>query len=80
MSRGSSDATHASTAAKTSRSVFAGGQPRRQQAQRRQPALADDALGLLGDDAEVAGDSAVVAGQRAVGERVVRLLGDSRAA
>ena len=50
-------------------------QSRREQPQRGEPALANHALGLFGDDAEVAGDPAVVAGQGAVGKRVVRLFG-----
>jgi hypothetical protein len=42
--------------------------------QRREPARADDPLGLLGDHAQHARDPVVVVGQRAVGERVVGLL------
>ena len=44
-------------------------------AQRRHVPLADDALGVLADDAQHPGDRAVVVVQRAVGERVVGLLG-----
>ncbi len=48
-------------------------------AQRRHPALADDAFGLLADHAQHADHTAVVVAQRAVGERVVALLGVSGA-
>ena len=48
-------------------------------AQRAQAPLADDALGVLGDDAEHAGDAALVVVDRAVRERVVRLLGEAAA-
>ncbi len=43
-------------------------------AQRRDTALTDHPIGLLGDDTEHAGDRAVVVVHRAVGERVVGLL------
>ena len=41
----------------------------------REPPLADDAVGVLGDDAQHAADCARIVGQRAVGEGVVGLLG-----
>ena len=46
----------------------------REFAQAGEPPLADDALGLLGDDAQHADDRAAVVRQRRIGERVVGLL------
>ena len=68
-----------STARQRLRGRRRGGEIRGEFAQQREPPLADDALGLLGDDAEHAADRAVVVGNRAVRERVVGLLGKAAA-